>query len=138
MSVSWRMTARSPYAGSSDLLALGHAVRELRKQRGLPQQAVVYDAGVSEGYVSAVELGRLNPSFMTLLRIARTLGFTLAELIEVYQRRLDVIDPHAGQDVPICPTPGALDHARSVSAAVTASYYTTMARRARGRIKPWT
>jgi transcriptional regulator with XRE-family HTH domain len=132
------MPARSPYTGSSDLLALGYAVRELRKRRGVPQQAVVFDAGVGEGYVSAVELGRLNPSFMTLLRIARTLGFTLAELVEVYERRLDVIDPHAGHDVPRCPTPGALEHARRVSAAVTASYYATKARRARGRIKPWT
>jgi DNA-binding XRE family transcriptional regulator len=132
------MPANSPYTGSRELVALGLALRELRKRRGVQQQAVVFDAGVSEGYVSAVELGRLNPSFVTLLRIVRTLGFTLAELVEVYQRRLDVIDPHAGQDVPRCPTPGALEHARHVSAATLAAYYAAKARKARGRIKPWT
>jgi transcriptional regulator with XRE-family HTH domain len=132
------MPGRSPYTGSSDLLALGYAVREMRKRRGVPQQAVVFDAGVGDGYVSALELGRLNPSFVTLLRVARTLGFTLAELVDVYQRRLDVIDPDAGRDVPCCPTPGALEHVKRISAQNLAAYYATKARRARGRIKPWT
>jgi transcriptional regulator with XRE-family HTH domain len=78
------MPSNSQYAGSCDLVALGLALRVLRNRRGVPQQAVVLEAGVSEGYVSAAELGRLNPTFLTLLRIVRTLGFTLTELVEVY------------------------------------------------------
>jgi len=67
------MPRESPYAGSSDLVALGRALRELRVQRELRQEAVGFDAGVCEKYVGAIERGRLNPSFVLLLRIVRTL-----------------------------------------------------------------
>lgn len=132
------MAGKSPFAGSSDLLALGCALRELRMRRGLLQQAVVFDAGVSKGYVSEIEQGYLNPSLVTLLRIARTLGYSLAELVDLYQQNLDVIDPNAGHDVPLCPTPEALEHVRRVSDRTLAAYYAAKARKARGRIKPWT
>jgi len=112
------MPTDSPHAGCSDLVALGRALRELRKRRGVAQKAVGFDAGVGAGYVSAVELGRVNPSFMPLLRIARTLRVPLSELVALYERNVEIIDPQTGQDL--------------------AYNQLAKARRARGRIKPWT
>lgn len=132
------MPGDSRYKGSTDLVALGMAVRELREARQLAQVAVAYDARVCRGYISAIENGRMNPAFITLLWIARTMRVTLSELAEVYENTIAVIDPQAGSEVPACPTPGALEEVRRVAAKNTADYHATKARRARSRIKPWT
>jgi len=133
------MPSASPFAGTAELVALGLALRRLRKRRGWVQQEVVgYDAGLGKGYMSAIELGRQNPTFVTLLTIVQTLGFSMTDLMETYERRLHDIDPQAGHDVPVCPTPEALAYVRGLNAAWASSQRTVMARRARGRIKPWT
>ncbi len=62
----------------AELVALGAAVRRLRARHGwVPQNAVCFDAGLGDGYLSDLELGRTNPTFMNLVAIVRTLGFTL-------------------------------------------------------------
>jgi transcriptional regulator with XRE-family HTH domain len=132
------MPRRSPFAGSSDLVALGMALRELRERRGVQQKAVSFDAGVEDKYVGSVEAGYLNPSFVVLLRVVRTLGTSMSELVDRYERILAEIDPHAGHDVPLCPTPAALTHLRRISYQASADYEARKARRARGRMRSWT
>jgi transcriptional regulator with XRE-family HTH domain len=132
------MPRDSPYAGSSDLVALGDAVRLLRERRGIQQAVVSFDAGVVDKYVGMVERGRLNPSWMTLLRVVRTLDSSMGELVEIYDRTIAVIDPQAGSDVPLCPTPEALAHLRRLSYEASAAYEAKKARRARRRITSWT
>ena len=100
MNGSLPMPGRSPFAGCSDLVALGLALRELRERRGVQQEAVAYDAGLGKGYVSAAEAGQLNTSFLTLLAILRTLRVSLAELVEIYARHIAEIDPQAGAEIP--------------------------------------
>jgi len=121
----------SPYAGSSDLVALGRAVRELRELRGVPQTAVGFDAGVGDFYVGGVERGRLNPTFAVLVRVLRTLRCPPGELVARYERHLAVIDPHAGAEISACPTPEALAHVASFNARM-ATWRAAQARR-RGR-----
>jgi transcriptional regulator with XRE-family HTH domain len=132
------MPADSPSAGCSDLVGLGRALRELRHRQGLQQEAVGFDAGFGQKYVGAVERGRVNPSFLMLVVMTRTMGVTLAELVAGYDRILAVIDPHAGADVPRCPTPGALAHLRKISADNAAYLERAEARRARSRMRSWT
>ena len=132
------MPAKSPYTGCADLVALGNAVRLLRERLEIPQLAVGYDARLSRNYLSMLELGQLNPSFMTLLWIARTLGYSMADLIEVYESEVAKINPQAGSEVPACPTPEALAFAQSISAAVVARKQAQKSRRARSRIRRWT
>lgn len=124
------MPADSPSAGCSDLVALGRALRRLRELRGsIPQEAVGYDAGLGKGYMSAVELGRLNPTFVTLLGIVRTLDFSMVELMDGYERRLHSIDPRAGRDVALAPTPEALAHVRNINARWTEIQQAAFARK---------
>jgi transcriptional regulator with XRE-family HTH domain len=102
---------------TAELVALGKAVRRLRERHGwVPQNAVCFDAGLGDGYLSDLELGRTNPRFLTLVAITRTLGFTLADLVAVYEHKLAGIDPRAGHDTPVCPTPEALAHLRTLNA----------------------
>jgi transcriptional regulator with XRE-family HTH domain len=132
------MPGRSPFAGCSDLVALGVALRELRERRGVQQEAVAYDAGLGKGYVSAAESGQLNTSFLTLLAILRTLRVPLAELVEIYDRNIAEIDPQAGVNVPACPSPEALAHIAKTTAQNVAYDRAARARRARSRMRSWT
>jgi transcriptional regulator with XRE-family HTH domain len=116
-----------------ELVALGAAVRRLRERHGwVPQAAVCFDAGLGDGYLSGLELGRTNPTFVNLVAIARTLGFTLGDLIAVYEHRLRGIDPRAGHDQPVCPTPEALAHLHELN-ATWAGFQLAAARRERRR-----
>jgi transcriptional regulator with XRE-family HTH domain len=132
------MPGRSPFAGCSDLVALGVALRELRERRGVQQEAVSYDAGLGKGYVSAAESGQINPSFLTLLAILRTLRASPSELVEIYARNIAEIDPQAGAEIPACPTPEALAHIAKLTAQTVAYDRLAKARRARSRMRTWT
>ncbi len=123
-------------ARSSDHVALGLALRQIRERRGLTQELVAFDAGVSDEYLGCVERGTLNPSFSMLLGIARTLGLTAGELVKVYERVLAEIDPQAGQDVPLCPTPEALAYRDRSNAKQRSRMRVRIARQS--RIRPWT
>lgn len=130
--------ARSPYAGSSELVALGLVVREMRGLRGVTQRAVGFDAGVGDYYVGGIERAQLNPTFVLLMRVARTLRFSPGELIDRYERNLAVIDPQAGHDIPACPTAEALAHVEALNARWAAFRRATEARRSRSRMRSWT
>lgn len=120
---------------SSDHVALGRAVRELRTRRGLTQDVLAFDAGVSTETLGCIERATLNPSFEPLLRIVRALGSSVGELAEVYERHLAEIDPHAGREVPLSPTPEALAHQDRVNAHQRARIY---AAQLKGRMRSWT
>jgi len=65
--------------------ALGAAVRELRYRRVISQEDLGFRAGLHRNYVGAIERGEINPTFATLLRVARGLDVTLPEVIERYE-----------------------------------------------------
>lgn len=60
--------------------ALGKAVRQLREKRGVTQERLAQDAGVTTGTVSLVERGRSNPAWGTVKVIAKALGVSMGEL----------------------------------------------------------
>jgi transcriptional regulator with XRE-family HTH domain len=60
--------------------ALGKAIRQLRDQRGVSQEALAYEAGVTSGTLSLIERGLSNPTWGTVKGIAAALDVTIAEL----------------------------------------------------------
>jgi XRE family transcriptional regulator, regulator of sulfur utilization len=60
--------------------ALGKAVRQLREQRGVSQEALAYEAGVTSGTLSLIERGLSNPTWGTVRGIAAALGISIADL----------------------------------------------------------
>ncbi|MEK9281152.1 helix-turn-helix transcriptional regulator [Bradyrhizobium sp. ISRA442] len=55
-------------------------VRRVRVERGIPQEQLVYDAGIDRSYMGRLERTKENPTIDLLDRIAAILGIHLSEL----------------------------------------------------------
>jgi XRE family transcriptional regulator, regulator of sulfur utilization len=60
--------------------ALGKAIRHLRTERGMTQEALAHAAGVTVSHLSTIERGHSNPTWATGKSIAAALGISIAEL----------------------------------------------------------
>ena len=77
----------SASALSSDHLAFGAAVRQLREQRGLSQSALAKRLGTSQPTLSALEHGQRNPGLDALFRLAEQLDVSIVELAEAVEKQ---------------------------------------------------
>jgi transcriptional regulator with XRE-family HTH domain len=59
----------------------GRRLRELRKARGLTQEALAESADLSGNYISDLELGLKVPSLTILVRLSQALGIAAPELL---------------------------------------------------------
>lgn len=60
--------------------ALGQAVRAIRLELEISQEAVALDAEMDPSWLSHIENGRRNPSWATVQRIADALGVKVSEV----------------------------------------------------------
>ena len=60
--------------------ALGKAIRQLREERGMTQEALAHAAGVTVGHLSTIERGHSNPTWGTLKGVAAALRISMAEI----------------------------------------------------------
>lgn len=60
----------------------GQRLRELRKAKGLSQEAFAVECGLDRTYISGIERGRRNVSLRNIEVIAGTLGISLTELMK--------------------------------------------------------
>lgn len=58
-------------------------IRELRTERGLSQQALAVEVGVSRQTINALETGRYDPSIKLAVRLARFFESTVEEVFDV-------------------------------------------------------
>ncbi|MEK8022654.1 MAG: helix-turn-helix domain-containing protein [Candidatus Hydrogenedentota bacterium] len=56
------------------LRALGERIRHVRKLRGVTQASVARDAGLDVQYYNRLERGKVNPTFITMSKVAKGLG----------------------------------------------------------------
>jgi transcriptional regulator with XRE-family HTH domain len=61
---------------------VGRNVQRLRIKAGLSQAALAERMGVDRAYVSGLELGRRNPTVLTLWQVAEALGVKLRQFFE--------------------------------------------------------
>lgn len=61
--------------------AVGIALRELRKRKGLTQEALALEAGAERTYVSLIERGKNSPSVRMLYRLCEVLETPPSELL---------------------------------------------------------
>jgi transcriptional regulator with XRE-family HTH domain len=66
--------------------ALGKAIRELREKRGLTQEAVAHDAGVTTATLGVIERGLSNPTWATLRRIASALDASMVDVARLAEK----------------------------------------------------
>ena len=64
------------------LKALGQNLRRQREKGEFTQEKLGELAELDPTYISGIERGIRNPSVLSLLRIARALGVTVARLVE--------------------------------------------------------
>lgn len=75
------MPTPSPkHANAPALVALGEAIRALRKARGISQEELAHRSQVDRAYMSSIERGTQNPGIMTIIRIAEGMGASAAEI----------------------------------------------------------
>ncbi len=67
---------------SQALNNLGQIIREKREALGLTQIEVAEKAGLDRNYIGMVERGERNPSYLSLIKIAKGLNMTVDELIK--------------------------------------------------------
>lgn len=74
------MAAPSPDRDALDV-AFGRAVRALRGERGLSQEALSFACGRHRTYISGIERGTSSPTLGTISVLAEALAVTAAELV---------------------------------------------------------
>jgi transcriptional regulator with XRE-family HTH domain len=70
--------------------ALGAAVKARREEKDMSQVELSRATGFRQSWISEVEHGRHNPSFTSLVRLARGLGLKTSTLI----RRAEALSEH--------------------------------------------
>lgn len=74
------MTTHTTQTDKAELIALGKAIRRLRKERKLTQEALALSSGVHISFVGAIERGQNNPTWLTLVKLAAVLEVTVEQL----------------------------------------------------------
>ncbi len=72
------MTAKEQQA----IKTLGEHIKKVRKSKGYSQDRLYLEAGFSRGTMSRIESGKVNPTYLTLLKIANTLGVPVKKLVD--------------------------------------------------------
>ena len=64
-------------------MTVGERIRAARKAKGLTQKALGEACGIAEPTIRRYELGKLNPKYETLEKIASALGLSASELMGI-------------------------------------------------------
>lgn len=67
----------------------GRALRELRVSRGWPLRRLAASSNCSASFISQIEQGKTSPSLVTIKRICRSLGLTVAEFLQLSEGRTE-------------------------------------------------
>jgi DNA-binding XRE family transcriptional regulator len=68
--------------------AFGAAVREARTELGIVQETLAYKAGIERSHMGKIERGEHMPTLVLVLRIARALGCSTADLMAATESHL--------------------------------------------------
>lgn len=61
---------------------VGNKVRQIRRKKGMTQEALAYEAKIDYSYLNEIEAGKRNPSIKRLQAIARALNVSIKELFD--------------------------------------------------------
>ncbi|MFS8433818.1 helix-turn-helix domain-containing protein [Xanthomonas campestris] len=63
-------------------------LRDLRRRTGLTQEELGFEAGLERNFVSMLELGQRQPSLASVFKLARALGISAPQLVELVDKQL--------------------------------------------------
>lgn len=61
--------------------AFGQALRKRRRSAKLTQENLAFEAGSGRVFISQIERGLKQPTFQTILKLAKALGCSASELV---------------------------------------------------------
>lgn len=64
-----------------ELKLLGISIRLWREKKRLSQEELSFNANIHRTYLSQLELGKRNPSYTTLLKLAKALSISIFDLL---------------------------------------------------------
>lgn len=67
--------------GEQPDLVLAALLKRLREERGVTQEQLAFDAGITSSALSRIERGLNSPGWMTVRRIAKALDVSLVRLV---------------------------------------------------------
>jgi transcriptional regulator with XRE-family HTH domain len=73
----------------TDPLQTGRALRTLRTSRAWPLRRLAAASGCSASFISQIEQGKTSPSLVSMKRICRSLGLTVAEFLQMNEGRTE-------------------------------------------------
>lgn len=66
---------------TKELQKLGERIRKLREEKNYSQEILGFKADLHRNYISSLELAKKNPTYTTLIKLAKALEVTVADLI---------------------------------------------------------
>ena len=69
-------------------IAVGRAIRQVREDRQISQDELGVRANLDRTYISSVENGKRNISLENLHLLARSLGVSLTEIVQLAEDRM--------------------------------------------------
>ena len=69
-------------------VAFGRVLRQLRLKAGLTQEQLGFEADLRRTYISILEIGQQQPTLTTILKLAKGLGKSAAELITMVEAEI--------------------------------------------------
>ena len=78
-------------------VAFGLVLRELRKRKGLSQEALAHEAEMERNYVSLLERGKNSASVKKIFQLAKALGVSVSEFMQMVEAR--IVDSSVGRNV---------------------------------------
>ena len=73
--------------------AFGAAVRALRTEQGVAQETLAHLANIERSHIGKIERGEHMPTLAIILKIARALGCSSADLMTATESRLTASEP---------------------------------------------
>lgn len=65
------------------LKKLGSRIRSLREEAGLSQEELGFYSNLHRTYISQIELGEKNPTYITLLKLAEALHTDILHILSI-------------------------------------------------------
>jgi transcriptional regulator with XRE-family HTH domain len=69
-------------------MAFGLVLRELRRERGLSQEALALEADLQRNYISLIERGINQPTITTIFKLAEALQVRPREMVRLVEELL--------------------------------------------------
>lgn len=85
-------------------ITFGRVLRDLRKQAGLTQEQLGFEAELERNYISMLERGERQPTLTTLVKLARPLQSKASHMVALVETAADAT---AEREQPVAPPPDA-------------------------------